>query len=44
MGSGMKPTGTFSSPASATSKVEVHYPPHEVGLSMRIIFMYIMSI
>ena len=44
LGLGMLPTGTFSSAASASSVVEVRDLPHEVGLSMRIIFMSIMSI
>ena len=36
----MGATGTFLSVALATSVVEVRDLPHEVGLSMRIIFMY----
>ena len=44
LGLGMLPTGTFLLPVSATSVIEVRDLPHEVGLSMRNIFMYIMSI
>ena len=40
----MLPTGTFSSPVSASSVVEVRDLHHEVGLDMGIIFMYNMSI
>ena len=44
LGLGMLPTGTFSSPASASSVVEVRDLHHQVGLEMGIIFMYNMSI
>ena len=36
-------TGTFASPASASSVVEVRDLHHEVGLDMGIILMYNMS-
>ena len=40
----MLPTGTFSSPASASSVVEVRDLHHKVRLDMGIIFRYNMSI
>ena len=44
LGSGMVVMGTFSAAASAMSVLEVQDLHHEVGLDVRIIFMYIMSI
>ena len=44
LGLGMRPTDTFSSPASASSVVEVRDLHHEVGLDMGTIFMHHMSI
>ena len=44
LGPGMLPMGTFLSPASASSVVEVRDIHHEVGLDMVIIFMYNLSI
>ena len=43
LGLGMLPTGTLSSPASASSVVEVRDLHREVGLDMAIIFVYNMS-
>ena len=43
LGHGMLPTGTFSSPASASSVVEVRDLHPEVGLGMLINLIYNMS-